>query len=407
MRVTVIFDNLGPYHLARLRSSAGVCDLTAIQVSDVSVDYAWKTVGHSEDFPVITLFPTKPSGDISARAMQQRVSLVMNDIRPEIVFIPGWSSRVAFAVLDWCLKQRVPAVVMSESTAWDERRSWWKEWIKARLITLISGALVGGTPHRDYMVQLGMPPGRIELGYDAVDNDYFRQGAEKIRRKTSETGNQSSPVNYFLASNRFIEKKNLFRLLEAYARYRIASAQLQAKSHPRVLPVPWSLVLLGDGPLREVLRAQISSLNLQNHVLLPGFIQYPDLPAHYALAGAFIHASTTEQWGLVVNEAMASGLPILVSNRCGCVSTLVREGRNGFAFDPFDSEELAVLMQRVSSMTPGEIKAMGTESERIIAEWGSGRFSKGLSDLTQKVSAAAVSRPGWLARLILRGLLLR
>src|SRR5208337_5127598 len=91
---------------------------------------------------------------------------------------------------------------------------------------------------------------------------------------------------------------------------------------------------------------------------LPGFKQYEELPAYYGLAGAFVHASTAEQWGLVANEAMASGLPVLVSNRCGCATELVEEGRNGFAFDPENVEQLAGFMRRLGC-GPTDAASMG------------------------------------------------
>ena len=81
---------------------------------------------------------------------------------------------------------------------------------------------------------------------------------------------------------------------------------------------------------------------------MPGFKQYDELPIYYGLAGAFIHASTTEQWGLVVNEAMAAGLPVIVSERCGCAPDLVENGRNGFTFDPYDVDALTHLMLKMA-----------------------------------------------------------
>src|SRR5206468_501416 len=101
-----------------------------------------------------------------------------------------------------------------------------------------------------------------------------------------------------------------------YARYRMAAG-----------PGAWSLVVLGDGVLRGDLEQLRTELNLGDHVLFPGFKQYDELPAYYGLATAFIHASMVEPWGLVVNEAMAAGLPVLVSARCGCAWDLVEEGR--------------------------------------------------------------------------------
>src|SRR5207245_1115186 len=175
------------------------------------------------------------------------------------------------------------------------------------------------------------------------------------------------PERYFLASGRFVEKKNLLTLLRAYASYRELAGRLEGLS-------PWDLVLLGAGPLRETLSSQLSTLNLRRHVLLPGFIQYRKLPAYYALADAFVHASVPEQWGLVVNEAMATGLPVIVSNRCGCVPDLVAEGKNGFTFDPASVKNLGRLMVNVSRLSDRRLEEMGGESRRIVAGFTPAHF---------------------------------
>jgi glycosyltransferase involved in cell wall biosynthesis len=130
----------------------------------------------------------------------------------------------------------------------------------------------------------------------------------------------------------------------------------------------WDLVLLGDGELRAQVQRKILQLGISDAVWLPGFQQYGNLPGVYGLAGAFVHASTVEQWGLVVNEAMAAGLPVLVSDRCGCVPDLVQYGVNGFTFDPYDVEALANLMFHVSS-DACDRAAMGRASQSIISQW--------------------------------------
>src|SRR5262249_41808278 len=142
------------------------------------------------------------------------------------------------------------------------------------------------------------------------------------------------PADYFLASARFTEKKNLPGLLRAYARYRDRCQENRTGDAQS----PWELVVLGDGPGRQQLEQLRDELGLSERVRLPGFQQYDVLSSYYAFARAFVHASTVEQWGLVVNEAMASGLPILLSNRCGCASMLLDEGVNGYLFDPEDRE---------------------------------------------------------------------
>jgi glycosyltransferase involved in cell wall biosynthesis len=145
---------------------------------------------------------------------------------------------------------------------------------------------------------------------------------------------------------------------------------------------------------------------LRDSVLLPGFKQYPDLPVYYGIANAFIHASTTEQWGLVVNEAMASGLPVLVSNRCGCATDLVQEGVNGFTFDPCDVEQLAQLMFRISDFR-FPISDFGVASQRIIADWGPERFAQGLKAAAECALKVGPKQASLLQRTILRALIAR
>jgi len=271
-------------------------------------------------------------------------------------------------------------VVMSESAREDELRTWWKEMLKRRVVDLYSAALVGGQRHIDYLVELRMPRERIFTGYDVVDNAYFRRRAEEIRGQKSDVRKQYGlPENYFLASARFIPKKNLPRLIRGYAEYRQKSELAGSAA--------WDLVLLGDGPLRETLNTQLSTLNLKAHVHLPGFKQYDELPVYYALAKAFVHASTTEQWGLVVNEAIASGLPVIVSDRCGCVPELVKG--NGFTFDPFDEQELVERLSQMASLSDDERKSLSDASYRISANFAPERFGEGL----ERAARLARSRP--------------
>jgi len=133
---------------------------------------------------------------------------------------------------------------------------------------------------------------------------------------------------------------------------------------------------------------------------LPGFRQIGELPRFYAGAGCFIHASTTEQWGLVVNEAMACGLPAIVSERCGCARDLVKDGVNGFRFDPWNVEQLAALMTKVAA--PGFPRAdFGEASRRIVADFGPERFARGLKAAASHAVKKGAHRPSLLDRLIL------
>jgi 1,2-diacylglycerol 3-alpha-glucosyltransferase len=339
-----------------------------LEVHRTSADYGWSSAPGG-DYSRIVLDGREPPSKLQPQNLQNEIGLALKTVRPDVLFIPGWSSTAALAALRWGTLNRVPVVVMSESTVRDERRTWWKEWLKRRILRLCSAALVGGTAQADYMARLGVPRDRVFAGYDAIDNRYFADHTNGIRQRLEESRTRLQlPKSFFLASARFIQRKNLPRLLLAYAQYRALS-----------LEPPWDLVLLGDGALRQELLSQRSTLGLKDHVQMPGFKPYEDLPAYYGLAHVFVHASISEPWGLVINEAMASGLPVLVSNRCGCAMDLVEEGINGFTFDPFNVEQLSSLMLRVASSPLSRLSEMGSESRRIVAAWGPERFAAALN----------------------------
>jgi 1,2-diacylglycerol 3-alpha-glucosyltransferase len=428
--VAVLFYRIGPYHFARLRAAATALRVKAIEYASIDTIYAWDEVRGAQGFERFTLFPggrleSQPISEIAAS-----VGRVLGEVNPQVLAIPGWADPASLSALRWCLRQGVPAIVMSETTAWDDARRSYKEWVKGRVVSAFSAGLVGGTPHRDYLASLGMSADRVFMGYDAVDNRYFEVETGETRKQKAESRNKYGlPKRYFLASARFVEKKNLARLLQAYALYREKAESSGGNAEMLKADGRWDLVLLGDGPLRDTLNSQLSTLNLHGHVLLPGFKQYPDLPAYYGLASAFIHASTTEQWGLVVNEAMASGLPVLVSNRCGCAPDLVQEGVNGFTFDPCNIEQLAELMLKISllevgrvtpcapspatglltinSQTSNSLAEMGAASRRIIKEWGPERFASGLHQAVETALRVPRPRTTFFTRLILRALSLR
>ncbi len=390
MKISILFHRLGPYHHARLEVSADRCTLTAVELSSVDHTYLWDQVKQQSNFQQVTLFEDADVDTKSPIELAQKMTVALNESHPDVVAIPGWSSPGALAALSWCNQHRVPSIVMSDSTAHDKVRKKWKEVIKSRVISLYSTALVSGKPHVDYLSALGMPRERIFTGYDVVDNPHFSFGADQARQDADNVRTRLNlPQTFFLASNRFIEKKNLPRLLDTYARYRHQAGD-----------TAWKLVLLGDGSLKPQLQALIQQQNLGPWVLMPGFKQYDDLPAYYGLAGAFIHASTSEQWGLVVNEAMAVGLPVLVSNRCGCAPNLVEEGRNGYTFDPYDVDDLAGLMQKIAA-DDCDRAAMGQASREIIARWTPQTFAENLS----KAAEAALNAPRPRANLLDKALL--
>ena len=375
-RIAVVFHHIGPYHHARLNAAADRLSVTGFEWSAKGYD-AWGAAESPVRYHKVSLFPEATAHCPGNAKLKQAFWTALEQARPDVVAVNGWNNFGSLIAANCCVRREIPMIVMSESSSQDEPRTWWKEAIKRRIAGLYSAALVGGQRHVEYLAELGMPRERIFTGYDVVDNAYFGQRTAEIRNSRFEIRNKRSlPKNYFLASARFIEKKNLPRLIQAYAEYRDRSQGTGVTDPGYNAGAPWDLVLLGDGPLRETLNSQVSTLDLNEHVHLPGFEPYDELPVYYASANAFVHASTTEQWGLVVNEAIASGLPVIVSNRCGCAPELVNG--NGFTFDPTNEQELTARLLEMASLSDEERKQLGDNSYRIAANFAPERFGEGL-----------------------------
>jgi glycosyltransferase involved in cell wall biosynthesis len=252
----------------------------------------------------------------------------------------------------------------------------------------------------------------VALGYNAVDNEFFFNKAKRDREVFQSSVGEAKSAPYFLASNRFVERKNLGRLIQAYAKYGESFHQGEVENI-------WPLVLLGDGELRGELQAlcgelgikvfsfqgsvfsreKEGDLNLNSYklktpaeggcVVFTGFRQVEELPFFYAGAGAFIHPALSEPWGLVINEAMASELPILSSKNVGAAEELLQEGVNGFSFNPASVEELAAVLEGMAELPLQKRAVMGSASKSIISNWGPERFSQG----SQEAVRAAMSVP--------------
>ena len=385
-RALIVWGNWGPYHYARFNAfrtlaAAHGLEVEGIEMFPKSGIYEWEaeraTTGmHYLDFG---------SREMSFRPwlLTTKLAPLVFERRPQVVFVPSywhWSlflngvSRLAGARI----------VMMNESHAGTGRARGLKRRIKGAIVSSFHAALVGGAPHKRFFSSLGLPADRIFVGYDAIDNVHFRKGAAAARAdQRAERERLALPAKYFLSLGRFVKKKNLSMLIEAYSR--LSPASDGAHHH---------LVFVGSGELEGELRqlAQARGLMIVDHIKdatpvkaapaqqqavhFYGFRQVEENPVFYAFSSGFVLPSSYEEWGLVVNEAMACGIPVLVSRTAGCSEDLVSEGRNGFLFDPGSIQELQNGLQTLAS-EPALVERMGRASQARIERWGCEQFAQG------------------------------
>ena len=361
-RVVVIWIDWYAYHVARFR---GLVENPSLGGEVVGIELVGSVGVHAglkfrDDLPaampIETLFPDHSWSEIPGWKMALALWKRLNKLNPEVVLVPGYYTLPGIAAALWGKLHGRRTVLMTESTEADHRRLPAREILKSWLMrSLFDWAVAGGTPHKRYLERLRFPLGRVGGYYDVVDNEYFRLRSLALK-KHSTAADFDLPEQYFLYVGRLAEEKNLCGLLDSYLEYRRAGGH-------------WSLVLVGDGPERKRLEHLAAIAECAEDIHFPGLKTTAELPQYYAFAGCFVLPSSREPWGLVVNEAMASGLPIIVSHRCGCAEDLLREGENGCSFDPMLAGDLTACLTAIGNLDQEFLAHMGQCSQEIISQF--------------------------------------
>jgi glycosyltransferase involved in cell wall biosynthesis len=217
-----------------------------------------------------------------------------------------------------------------------------------------------GSSNRNYYLSMGVDPRRIITMPYAVDNSFFqtrcRQESKRREQFRTQLGLEPNrPV--ILYTGKLYGRKRPEDLLEAYARL---------SKDGREEPGPY-LLYVGDGQSRSALEARAASLGWSS-VKFVGFKNQTELPAFFDLCDVFVIPSSLEPWGLIVNEAMNAGRPIIASDHVGACQDLLRDGINGYSYPAEDVGELhRVLLKFLAE--PGRHAKMGQASLSVIKQW--------------------------------------
>jgi len=262
---------------------------------------------------------------------------VLDQYRPQAV-ISGSFGPAGF--LSWWVarRHRVPFLIWSGAISRQNSLSSWPQRLWEKFLAGRADACLSyGTAARDYLIELGVNPERIVVGVNAVDVDFFTR---KLSGVSSEEGQPESVDNpnqiELLFVGNLFPRKGLTQLLQA--------VQLAAYNGGNL-----RLKIIGEGPEKEMLEQTAGALGIAAHVHFIGRKTPVELPAYYAGADLFLMPSLDEIWGLVLNEAMASGLPVIASTLAGATRDLVEHGVNGLAVDPRDVPALARAIETLAA----------------------------------------------------------
>lgn len=261
--------------------------------------------------------------------------------RPHVTYVGGYDRPESMKIAMLSIFTRGRVGVLHDSRFNDAEsysKSIWLEFVKSFMMRRYDFFMCPGRECAEYSRFLGGGKKPAYLGaWDIVDN-------AEIGRLASITTDDAAilqhlgvgdGVPFFFMPIRFLPKKNALMVIRAFA---AARSQCQH---------PVRLVICGQGPLEQEYRELISELGMTENILLRPWLPYQQVPRANRLALSLILASTHDQWGMTVNEALAAGAPVLCSSRAGA-HEVVRNHVNGYTFHPWEEAHLASLLQLVA-----------------------------------------------------------
>lgn len=362
----------------------GGCDLEVVYATDITAgiyqDEGFGTqvtwdVPLLEGYPHRVLFPGSalPAGMKNFRRHRAALTAAFDEIKPDAVWVHGWGNSYPLAALRAARNKNLPVLMRGEtyldSLHGGKLRRMAHAMVISMLFRSVSQFLAIGSANREYYRSHGVSDERIHLAPYAVDNAFFqarcREAAPRREALRAELGIQPGrPVILFCA--KLIGVKDPATLIRAVA--------MAKETRPMLL-------LAGDGALRPELDKLVAEV-APGLVKFLGFRNQTELPAFYDLCDLFVLPSVFEPWGLVVNEVMNAGKPVIVSDKIGSGHDLVKPSENGDVFHAGDVKDLhAKMLPWLQDQALRE--SGGAESLRIIQRWG---FEENLAGLRSALS---------------------
>lgn len=334
--VLLVWDRIGDYHAARFAAMEKAIG-NKVFIADLGGNdalYGWKNpLQKQKGYFSLSDKPVEQPDFLNR--IRTFIRLVRNQ-KIEVAGLAGYGRPEYLAMLLICKLLNIKVILFAESWYGDNKVL---NFLKGKFLgQTCHGFLVSGLKAKEHFEKkLGLNPEKIRTGYSVVDNGHF-----------SRHGNYEKE-NMLLCVARFSPEKNLVRLIRAFKKSELASG--------------WTLLLVGGGPQKPELEQEIGHFP---GIQLADWLSYAELPLLYTRARFFILPSSFEPWGLVVNEAMAAGLPIALSENVGARPDLLTE-ENGFVFDAQNEEPILQCLNRIGNLSTGQSNEMGEKSKSLIS----------------------------------------
>lgn len=387
MKIVALHTDFRIYWPARLQALNTTLNkrgdtLEVIEIAGEGSHYAFSKKEQQTSLPWHILFPKEKPENLKGNTIKEKLFSLLNSLNPDIIIAGAIAFPSGALAVAWGKKNNKKVIVFDDAKIEAVQRNPIVNFIKQAVYNGVDAMIYPAPDWEETGKYWNFKKEQLFYGVDVVDNNFW-----------------GCPSNlkyqwgkYFVSVGRQIPKKNYFLIAQAYVRYQKEMGN-----------DAFEWVLIGDGPEHERIVRLIHDNQCEDKVHFLPFLAQTELPAIYQHAEAVICNSNNEEtWGLVINEAMAGGCPIIASIQCGATHTLVHESVNGFQFSCNDIDKLTELMLTYHKVPQNKKDAMKEASKQIISNWGLDRFTKGCCDAIDFVEAQSKKKISIIDNLIIR-----
>jgi glycosyltransferase involved in cell wall biosynthesis len=279
-------------------------------------------------------------GSYGNAPLMRRIGALARDLYKypvDLVIMPGYHRAEYWAMLGVCILLRRKRAVFCDSTSVDRPRSAWRDLAKRWFFAGCNGFFCYGIRSKEYLMSYGVSESKIAYRCQAAA---LPRGYEvdKVLSHYRSKWRENPEEPRFLYVGRLSVEKGLEDLFEAF--------RILCKRWPRA-----KLELVGAGPLADDLKRRVADLQMTHAISFLGSKNLEEIAGLFQSCTALVLPSHSEPWGLVINEALSYGCPVVVSSACGCVPDLVLDGVTGYSFEVGNVQDLARAMDSTRSLS--------------------------------------------------------
>jgi len=362
-------------YLRKFLAAKGI-ELYATELFGKGSPYSFDSYRDTEDWWTC-LFADHNSDELSKKEIAKNLFAKLDKIDPDIIIACPVTFFAGALGIRWAKQHKKKFIMFDDAKLAQFKRNFLVQTVKDLIIKQSDGLWLPSAEYYEDYNRLNSKNILFFNGYSCIDNSRF---------KFKEAKN----LNYhtIICVARLVPIKNIDNLLRAW--------QLIEQEN-----VNYKLKIIGDGPGRNDLNRLSQELGLKN-VEFAGTIDNDELPSHLYQSDALILPSLSETWGLVVNEAMAGGMPVLLSNKVNACESLLKEGVNGYSFDPLNINQMATAILKFIKLTEAEKSEMSAQSLIIIDTMSYENMGQKLVDAMINIEAKKFKKPGLLAGTLIK-----